>query len=664
MSRHLQRGFLGAVVLVLACQTLGAPAPAQGQNAAEDANAVALKERDRLWDETRKLRAAGKTAEAIAAAEAMLAIERKVLPEGHADLAGSLGWLAELHVEREDFAAAIAAQREALAILRKRRGESDWRVIDARWALTDVERLAGMDRDPRARLAEAGRLNRTVENLYRAGRYAEAMPAALQALAIRKAVLGARHPDTATSLNNLAALLYAQGDYAAARPLLEQALAIRKAVLGARQPDTATSLNNLAALLYAQGDYAAARPLLEQALAIRKAVLGARQPDTATSLNNLAALLYAQGDYAAAKPLLEQALAIRKAVYGEHHPDTATSLNNLAELLEAQGDYAAAQPLYEQALAIDKEAPEKHPGYTTDLNNLAGLLYKQGDYAAAQPLLEQALLITKAALGERHPDTALRLSNLAYLLVAQGDYVAAKPLFEQAVDISRHNLDLAAAAQTERQQLAMPQALRYGLDAYLSLTQQARLPAAAYRYVLAWKGAVFQRQRHTHAAWHTLLEARDPELVRRLTALQDTTRQLATLALATSDPRQLPAWRRRIAELTARKEQLEGELAGQSAAFRAQRMQEEMSPAQVQAALPRDAALIDFLEYTQFRPPPGGKGDLKRERRLLAFVVRPDRPLALLDLGAVSPIAAAVERWLATRGRRMGSDARRDPRRA
>ena len=580
MSRHLQRGFLGAVVLVLACQTLGAPAPAQGQNAAEDANAVALKERDRLWDETRKLRAAGKTAEAIAAAEAMLAIERKVLPEGHADLAGSLGWLAELHVEREDFAAAIAAQREALAILRKRRGESDWRVIDARWALTDVERLAGMDRDPRARLAEAGRLNRTVENLYRAGRYAEAMPAALQALAIRKAVLGARHPDTATSLNNLAALLYAQGDYAAA------------------------------------------------------------------------------------KPLLEQALAIRKAVYGEHHPDTATSLNNLAELLEAQGDYAAAQPLYEQALAIDKEAPEKHPGYTTDLNNLAGLLYKQGDYAAAQPLLEQALLITKAALGERHPDTALRLSNLAYLLVAQGDYVAAKPLFEQAVDISRHNLDLAADAQTERQQLAMPQALRYGLDAYLSLTQQARLPAAAYRYVLAWKGAVFQRQRHTHAAWHTLLEARDPELVRRLTALQDTTRQLATLALATSDPRQLPAWRRRIAELTARKEQLEGELAGQSAAFRAQRMQEEMSPAQVQAALPRDAALIDFLEYTQFRPPPGGKGDLKRERRLLAFVVRPDRPLALLDLGAVSPIAAAVERWLATRGRRMGSDARRDPRRA
>ena len=91
-------------------------------------------------------------------------------------------------------------------------------------------------------------------------------------------MLGERHPDTATSLNNLALLLEAQGDYAAAKPLYEQALAIRKAVLGERHPDTANSLNNLAVLLEAQGDYAAAKPLYEQALAIRKAVLASATP--------------------------------------------------------------------------------------------------------------------------------------------------------------------------------------------------------------------------------------------------------------------------------------------------------------------------------------------------------------------------------------------------
>ena len=72
-------------------------------------------------------------------------------------------------------------------------------------------------------------------------------------LAIRQAVLGERHPDTAESLNNLAELLRSQGDSAAAKPLYEQALAIRKAALGERHPDTATSLNNLAGLFYRRG---------------------------------------------------------------------------------------------------------------------------------------------------------------------------------------------------------------------------------------------------------------------------------------------------------------------------------------------------------------------------------------------------------------------------
>ncbi|MBV8608540.1 MAG: tetratricopeptide repeat protein, partial [Singulisphaera sp.] len=84
-------------------------------------------------------------------------------------------------------------------------------------------------------------------------------------LAIRQAALGERHPDTATSLNNLAELLKLQGD-AAAKPLFEQALAIDKEALGEKHPGYATDLNNLAGLLQAQGDSAAAKPLFEQAL--------------------------------------------------------------------------------------------------------------------------------------------------------------------------------------------------------------------------------------------------------------------------------------------------------------------------------------------------------------------------------------------------------------
>ena len=406
-------------------------------------------------------------------------------------------------------------------------------------------------------------------------------------------------------------MLYEQGDYAAAKPLYEQALAIYKEVLGERHPVTATILNNLAGLR----DYAAAKPLYEQALAIRKEVLGERHPDTAASLNTLAELLHEQGEYAAAKPLLEQALAIRKAVLGKHHPDTAESLNDLAVLLD-----------------------------------------DQGDYAAAKPLLEQALAIRKAVLGERHPATARSLNNLAWLLNSQGDYAAAKPLYEQAVDISRHNLDLAADAQTERQQMVMADMLRYSLDAFLSAAPRVGITdGVSYRQVLAWKGAILERQRRLRDLRRLLRTDPRPEVARAAAEWQSVVGRLATLALAQPGPNQQDAWRRDLAALTERKDQLEEELTRQSAAFRAARAEARRTPEQLQTALPRDAALIDVLEYTHSSPPPERKGKQKSERRLVAFVVRPDRPIARVELGPLAPIRAAIDDWrpiLGARSRR------------
>jgi len=102
----------GIALLIVAQPFLEVRKRAFGQEVSKDAKAD-LKERDRLWNQTQKLRAAGKTAEAIAAAEAMLAIERKVLPAGHADLAVSLDWLAMIYFDREDFAAAKLARQQA-----------------------------------------------------------------------------------------------------------------------------------------------------------------------------------------------------------------------------------------------------------------------------------------------------------------------------------------------------------------------------------------------------------------------------------------------------------------------------------------------------------------------------------------------------------------------
>ena len=192
--------------------------------------------------------------------------------------------------------------------------------------------------------------------------YAEARWLFERALAIREKALGAEHPDTGTSLNNLAHLLVSQGDYAGAKPLYERALAIYEKALGAEHPDTGLSLNNLASLLYAQGDYSGAKPLSERALAISEKALGAEHPDTGQSLNNLAGLLYSQGDYSGAKPLFERALAIYEKALGAEHPDTNLSRGNLGNLWLAQGAPAEALALAEPALAAhEKVLGAAHP---------------------------------------------------------------------------------------------------------------------------------------------------------------------------------------------------------------------------------------------------------------------------------------------------------------
>ncbi|MBL8150327.1 MAG: tetratricopeptide repeat protein [Blastocatellia bacterium] len=81
------------------------------------------------------------------------------------------------------------------------------------------------------------------------GRYSEAEPLYLQALEIRKTVLGLNHPYTARSLNNLAELYRSQGRYEQAEPLYLQALSIFEQVLGSEHPNTQTVRNNYKLLL-------------------------------------------------------------------------------------------------------------------------------------------------------------------------------------------------------------------------------------------------------------------------------------------------------------------------------------------------------------------------------------------------------------------------------
>jgi CHAT domain-containing protein/tetratricopeptide (TPR) repeat protein len=600
-----------------------------------------LQDRDEMRAEVMKLAQAGKQDEAVAAAVKELALTRKVRGELHEDVVDSLKFLSRLHVARDDWAAARKALTDVLAIRQRQPDQKDWRIADARQELAHLGSLQRLNPAQRQRRQEADRLGRLAVGLMSQGKHAEGISPCRGTMEIRGELLGKDSPGYATSLANLAEIYRAMGDYARAEPLYRQALEIDKRALGEVHPLYATILNNLALLYHGIGDYAQAVPLLRNALEIRKRALGESHPDYANSLNNLAALYLAKEDYAKATPLCRQAVEIAENALGVNHANYAGTLLNLAALYRDTGDYAKAEPLFRQALEIRKRAlGENHPAYASSLNNL-GLLYKEiGDYAQAEPLFRQALEIRKRALGENHPDHANSLISLGSLYLSQGHLTAAEQSLRQGLTLLTRWAQGGLTGLGERQRIRLLAAQRGALNAYLSVAPAAGIKVEElYRHVLAWKGVVEVRQEEDGLARD------DPELKDTLSKLKHARASLAHLAFATPRAGQGQAWLRQLEALRDRKEELESDLARKSGVFRQLQASRRLDGADVAAALPEGRVLVDLFYYLHHSPPQGGKGRLRIEERILAFVLRRRQLPVIVPLGASRTIDQFVRSW-------------------
>jgi CHAT domain-containing protein/tetratricopeptide (TPR) repeat protein len=566
---------------------------------ADGERAMLIAERNRLADEAEAMAEKGELRRAIALAQEMLAVWRKYAPEPNESFCNWLAWIADKQEKLEDFAAAIGSRAQVLEIQSKLHGEKDWRVINARVELEHTRLVQRLSRQQRAELARAETIHDDAGSHHDTGDYARAVEMLDLCVAIRRRLLGETHPDTAASLNNLGGAYLSMGDYQRAEPNFQGSLKIFRKVYGEEHPQTASSLNNLAELYRSVGLYARAEALYQQSLEICRKALGEEHKLTALCLNNLGQLCGESGSYARAEPLLQQSLAIRRKLLGEVHRDTGTSLNNLACLYEVKGDYARAEPLFLKTLEIDRKTR-----------------------------------------GSAHPDTGRTLTNIGGLYFEMGDYARAEPYWRETLEHSQNHLSRTFAAQSERQQIRLSEALRYNLTNYLSLAPRAKVPAAAaYEHVLRWKGMVFTQQRIQR------LERQRPELAPLFQQLQSVSSRLATLSLAVPDPRQHEGWLRQIEVLTDRQESLQRDIARQSAEFRRQQEASELTVAQLRQILPPKTALIDFLDYRRASPPKDGKTTLEYSQHLVAFVVRPDRDVVQVDLREVYPIHQSVEAW-------------------
>ena len=128
----------------------------------------------------------------------------------------------------------------------------------------------------------------------------------------------------------LATVATEAGDFGGAIEILKDAAEEAGRLLGADHPNTLRSRNNLALAYQDAGRLNDATPLLEETLTTQERVLGPNHPDTLASRNNLALAYHAAGRLNDATPLLEETLEARTRILGPNHPHTLTSRNNLA----------------------------------------------------------------------------------------------------------------------------------------------------------------------------------------------------------------------------------------------------------------------------------------------------------------------------------------------
>ena len=291
-----------------------------------------------------------------------------------------------------------------------------------------------------------------VDQFFTQGQPQAALALAAETLKRAQSVLGEKHPNTLTLLNNYAFILQSFGRAAEALPYYERALKLRTEMLGAKHPDTLFSLNNYAFGLEALGRAADALPYYERSLKLRTEVLGEKHPDTLGSLNNYAHVLKALGRAAEALPYFERTLKLRTEMLGAKHPDTLFSLNNYAFGLNALGRAADALPYYERALKLRTEVlGEKHPDTLSSLNNYAFVLDALGRAVDTLPYYERALKLITEVRGEKHPDTLLSLNNYANALHVLGRVAEALPYYERFITGAEAQRDEAGRDTAESQ---------------------------------------------------------------------------------------------------------------------------------------------------------------------------------------------------------------------
>jgi CHAT domain-containing protein len=485
-----------------------------------------------------------------------------------------------------------------------------------------------------------------------------------EAHAIASRALPDDHPALQFARRNLGATKHALGDLGAALGLLEKACEVYRRTGPEDHPQLQITRLNLANTKKALGDLEGARELEESACAAFGRTLPPEHPHLQRARGNLAVTLKRLGDFAGARKLEEEVLAVFRRTLPEEHVDLLRATGNLATTMAELGEAAQAHELLVEAHAsAERILPANHYDLQIARLNLADAKLAVGDVAGSRDLSKQAYAARRATLPGDHPDLQAARLALAQACALKSEIDEAVRLAEEAAGATRRRLgewalaprELGGMSDQESEVLDLLLTLAQGfgsLEPQRDLLDDALLVSQALRGVEA---RAARRWRSARAA------DRD-----QAAALQGKLRAAAAEVAMAADAvgnaaEEAPAMRRRLADAVAHKERVQRAL-GELASSRGQFAEADLPVARLQAALPEGGVAIAIVAYDHGLPSRDREGLVVAEPRLAALVLERDRPVRLIEMGAVPEIEPDIEalRASATRSEARGLRPRAD----
>ena len=296
--------------------------------------------------------------------------------------------------------------------------------------------------------------------------------------------------------------------------------------------------------------------------------------------------------------------------------DDPNTLNQQVHQLITQQRYQEALPIAQRAVEVARRArgPEQ-PETVIALYNLGVIFDELGDYARAEPLLEQAAQMSQKVFGAEDPVTAITLTGLASACEGMHEYGKAEPLYQRALRI-------------DHKALGREHPDPYYLFPILKGTETDLATA-----ILRYKGVVLDSIVEDRLLAEARRGSEDQKLVEQLNLDKS---QLGQLYL---QPERSAESNQRIEALEGEIEKIESQFAQLVAGLGQARHALGVRLDQVQAIIPNDGALIEYLRYWQYL------GKRIYEQRYGAMVLISKGAPVWIPLGKVEDVERLVRRY-------------------